>query len=132
MLCSTRCPCHPYDSFSPVTPPANVGLKRVGTNYTVLSPIHDEGIDLASEYTSNADPHWQPGFQSNSSHDLITNGAITEEMTHTRTYIQGQGPNEAHLQTDFTTDYAPPPAYDSLTTRSQNLETLHSGLIPGG
>lgn len=138
------CSCHPHhSSFSPVfssssiiIPPANVDLKRGRTNYTAHSSIHDEGIHIASEYTSDANT--QTGhlsyIQSNSSHDLITNGAMTEEMTDTPTYIPGQSPNETHLQTDFTnistnSDHAPP-AYDSLPDRpssvnpsfSQNLE----------
>lgn len=55
---------HPHDSsfylvhVSQIIPPTNVGLKRARTNYTVHSP----------------------------NHDLITNGAITGEMTRTLIY----------------------------------------------
>jgi len=108
--------------------PANASLKRAHTNYTLHSPIHDERFQLASGYTSEPSLLQAGGhFQSNSSHDLIPNGAITEEMTHSPTYIPAQSPNETHLQTDFTniptdSDYASnsaPPAYDSLPTRSR-------------
>ena len=123
MFC-TRSACHPHDSSfclvrsSQSVPPVNISLKRARTNYTVHSSIHDERLHL----------------NSNSSHDLITNGVITEEMTHTLTYTSSQSLNETHLQTDLTnnstdSDYAPP-AYDSLPTRNSRVISSQPNLEP--
>lgn len=128
--------CHPHDSSfslvhsSQMISPENASLKRARTNYTGHSPIHDERIHLASELEYTSEPNSLGHFQSNSSHDLITNGAITE-MTHTATYISNQNPTETHIPTNFTnistdSDYASnsaPPAYDSLPTRISRVNS---------
>lgn len=133
--------CHPHNSSislvysSQIIPPENVDLRRARSNYTVHSSIHDD-MYVASEYTSNANFQAGEHFQPDSSHDFITNGATTEEMTDTQTYIPGQIPNENHIQIDPSdvsticeSDYAPP-AYHTIPSRTafanspfnQNLE----------
>jgi hypothetical protein len=138
----TRTARHPHDSSfslvysSQIIPPANDSLKRARTIHTLQSPIHDERIHFVSEYTSDRNSQAGGHFQSNSSHDLITNSAISEEMTHTPTNIPDQSPNasENHrVQTVFTvtnistdSDYASnsaPPAYDSLPTRISGVNS---------
>ena len=146
------CNCYPHgSSFSLVyssqtIPPANATLKRGRTNYTPHSPIHDGSIHFASELEYTSGPNTPTGghFQSNSSLNLIANGAFTE-TTHTPTYIPGQSPNETHVQTNFTnistdSDYASnsaPPAYDSLPTNVSRVNPsrlkpwiLHSFWFP--